>query len=183
MLPELMTNVAHELGAQWTTVTLPGNRITLDTPDPDFLVAHHDTRRDRLIIEGGVDSDLAKHWPRMRGERLRHRITLSPSTSPARIAGEIRRRLLPDYRRALTVAVATRKDARREHEEATQALAAIRRLVGGLAEGHTIRLYGPSSHLNGTITLADGDAVFHLRLPTHHAVTLARVLPAFIATP
>ncbi len=181
MVHDLMTKVAHELDGTWTASILRDDAVSLHTPGLDFIVVHHDAASGRLVFDGGGIGGLGLHWPRDGRERLRHRITVSPRKSPARIAAEISRRLLPAYRVALCVAVAAKEAADRERADAARALAAIRRLLRGTVDGRTIRLYGPSSHLTGTITITDGEATFHLRLPTHHAVALAQALRPFIA--
>ncbi|MCK9921176.1 hypothetical protein MXD61_04530 [Frankia sp. AgPm24] len=180
MLHDLMARVADELDGPWAASVLPNDAVSLHTPDHDLLVVRQDPDG-RLVFHGIPASGLGSHWPRDGKNPLRHRITVSPAKSPARIASELSHRLLPAYRITLAVALAAHKAARHERADATRALAAISRLLDTTVEDRTVRLTGPSSHLTGTITIAAGEATFHLRLPTHHATTLAQAVRPFRA--
>jgi len=115
-LLELTAAIARELGPPWAASPLPENEASLHGPGRHLLVVRHDHRNDRLTIAGAAAAGLGPHWPRP----SRHRITVSREKSPERIAGEISRRLLPDYRAALAVAetnleIATHAHRRTRH--------------------------------------------------------------------
>ncbi|KJE19325.1 hypothetical protein FF36_06401 [Frankia torreyi] len=181
MLHDLIRTIARELGPSWTASIQSTDTFSLHTPDLDFLRIRHDPRGDRLTVDGAAVGGLGPHWPRTGRGPLHHRITISAGKTPARIAGEINRRLLPDYRAARAIAATSLEAARREHTEATRAITSVTRLLGGTVEDRTIRVDGPPSHLTGTITIADGDIALRLRLPAHHATSLAQALRRFRA--
>jgi len=179
-LHDLTTAIARELGPPWAARPLPENEASLHGPDLHVLVVRHDPgNRDRLRIAGAAAAGLGPHWPRTG----RHHITVSQRKSPERIAGEISSRLLPDYRAALAIATTNLQIARRADTEAARALAVLARQLRGTLTGRKVHLYGPASHLTGSISLADGDITLSLRLPAPHAASLAQALGNFRATP
>jgi hypothetical protein len=178
-LLELTAAIARELGPPWAASPLPENEACLHGPGRHLLVVRHDHRNDRLTIAGAAAAGLGPHWPRP----SRHRINVSRGKSPERIAGEISRRLLPDYRAALAVAETNLEIATRTQADAARALAILARQLHGTVTGQRVYLNGPSSHLTGTVSLAEGALALNLRLPAPHAAHLAQALRNFRATP
>lgn len=145
------------------------------------LHVHQIRGTNRLEISGeygvGSEEDLYDSWPRTNYAATRHEITVSAAKTGAQIAGDVKRRLLPNYREALAKARATR--AAWDEREAAEA-ALLEKLVGilgGRTIDHrpgTIRVgsYGDSSP-HGEVRVSGNDVEFELRVPAELAVDFA----------
>lgn len=121
-----MTNIldkAHEiathLGDGWVAradAANNGRGAYLHGPDDEELHVRAGTRSQtsgRIEIVGSLDIRHQRH------DEPHHFITVAPDKAPARVAGDIMRRLLPDYREGLTLA--RKRKADREQWEAKKA--------------------------------------------------------------
>jgi hypothetical protein len=108
--------IARALGGGW--VAAPGRRAhhrdaTLTGGDGEVLALElTNSSTPRLMIRG--EFSMEEHRTRPLSAR-RHEITVAPHRTPARIAAEITRRLLPDYR--VEKATASRQAAHVQQEE------------------------------------------------------------------
>jgi hypothetical protein len=148
-------------------------------------------RRDRLILFGLLGTELEQPW------RLRHlgrEITVSTAKTPERMAGDVRRRLLPNLTEILAEA---RKDkAAQDARVAAQQLllAELHETLGPDTREGPSRIYsdrtrflsfgGYSDDVNGQLEIPSGDYAvkFELRIHKRLAVDLARYL-AHLRTP
>lgn len=126
---DLAAKLAAELGEGWRSAEgyhAANHDARLFGPDGEELhvviSGRYSWRRcapGRVVLSSTMDRELAAHV--RYNEQSRHEITLSPSKTPGQIAREVQRRLLPDYRRVLTLA----RERKARHDEANATAAAL----------------------------------------------------------
>lgn len=135
----------------------------------------------RLAVTGeyGVgDENLYDFWPQGKNRWVlrSHGITVSAAKSPAQVARDVERRLLPAYRLALAEARAKKK-VHDEREAATARLVAeLAGILGGRAVAHapgTVRIGEGGSALHGGVRVTSRDVEFTLTVPRELALNLA----------
>lgn len=150
-IADIATQVAEALDGDWT-VELPefrGAYLKSDGQQSLWMAQGYDTKsKGRLVIHGD--------YPGKEGYRLdQHEITVAATKTPAQIAKDIERRLLPGYRQTLAERVAK---LNRDAEARDKRLALAERLmeaIGPLAtlpsnrqeDNHTVVLI-PSNSVN-----------------------------------
>lgn len=177
--------IATELGEQWRVD--PGCWGESDavlrsaTNEGIHLQSIDGQRRFALSGERGVpQEDLPRHWPWSPGthNRIAHEITVSATKSPAQIAKDIERRLLPDYRISLAQA---RVNKRASDEKDAAEVPLVRRLAEILhatiapAQSHRglrIGQYGEGV-MAGDAAVYDDVVEFQLRVARAEAVNFA----------
>ncbi|HVV11595.1 hypothetical protein [Amycolatopsis sp.] len=107
---------------------------------------------ERLEISGSLDRELSDRLPY--NEKSSFKITVTPDKAPARIAGDIRRRLLPDYLPTLAFARARKAEHDRAEQEKGERLDGLAANLpdakrGGLERGSV--LFGGGLYGNGTV--------------------------------
>lgn len=133
LTPELLHGIAREMGTGWRA----------ELPDPD-----HDRHWTALHGPDGAEIGVGQTWPRGRIElhgsyprppdgisysppRESCKITVSADAAPARIANEIRRRLLPGYLEALAGYKRRLGEAIRYRDEQERIKEHVKVLTGG----------------------------------------------------
>jgi hypothetical protein len=179
---DIATAVAAELGDGWTA----SNGTWEDGSDaylngPDVRVYVHMSRsyatRGRMVISGALAPEQQHVFVRTDGRRPE--ITASPTKAPRLIAGDIRRRLLPDLRTLvdkLNARVYERQAAALVRDARVKALAD--NIPGARVSGDDPRRvdFGTLSNGGHLVQESDGDVRFEFRLPLGKAPQLAEFL-------
>ncbi|WP_158881955.1 hypothetical protein [Amycolatopsis anabasis] len=134
--------IAAVLGEGWSArkgVWGGGGDAFLDGPNGERLHVRPGTRtvsKGRVEISGVLDNKFTRY------NEPNHVITVSPDKAPARIAGDIERRLLPAYQEAL----AENKRRKAEHENAEAEKERTLTTLAGILPDST-RLGGQPDHV------------------------------------
>lgn len=168
--------VATALGKGWTAtkgVWDNGGDANIAGPDGErvHLASDSYSKRNRLTISGSFNG-LHKF---KRYNEPRHEITVAADKAPARIAGDITRRLLPGYREGLQLAL--ERKAKSDAADAARAamVAELRAILGR----HVYHVYDDIVSLHGyqrQAKVQDGEVVFTYRVPDAQAADFARYL-------
>jgi hypothetical protein len=138
-----------------------------------------DIRQSRIIITA-LQGDLGAYWPDHDGGNSHDEITLRAATSPARIAADIERRLLPAYRRHRAAALDSKRRADAEHAQLAEIAAAIAATLNATLRPATsvgtveITLRGPVP--TGTVRVTGHSVAFDLRVPPERATAIAAAI-------
>lgn len=184
--------IAPAMGADWQAAPgyySPGQDALLR--GPDGLAVHVETITQagsrRLVLSGAFDSAIHE---RAYNEG-RHEITVSSERAPARIAAEVKRRLLPDYQRALADAVERKLRSNAERAARDQLVAdlaaalgtRVREHLGSSNDSYRYIDTGSWGGLNGEarVTGSTRDVKFTLSVPAAAAVELGTHIAALRA--
>ncbi|WP_147265797.1 hypothetical protein [Nocardia puris] len=165
--------IATHLGPEWTAIERPSRlgapAATLAGPDSMRLSLSLVDQRWR------IDGELGDRWSDVPdGEKDTHVITASEAKSAQRLAGEIRRRLLPDYQRVLALAI----ERKRQHDERTalahQQADRLSMLLGGHRYNKGLSSkFGDPYQRGGEFRVHGTYVQFEIRMPKGEADALA----------
>ncbi|WP_406637549.1 hypothetical protein [Amycolatopsis sp. WGS_07] len=177
---QLATEIAEGLGDGWSS--LPGHHADncgafLVGPAGELIQIRYGgwqaRYQGRLVLYGTFAAELRRFEP---NPGARYVITVSPTSSAARIAKEITRRLLPEYQEAIHGACdrrAAAEDLRHRRDQLMRQL--MHALDGEIVErrGEPVVVFGPCA--SGTVQVHDDETVeLRVRFLDADAVTLAR---------
>ncbi|WP_370934605.1 hypothetical protein [Amycolatopsis sp. cg13] len=176
----LATEIAEELGDQWTSAagSHAGDRSAyLVGPVSELIQIRYGgwqaRYQSRLVLYGTFDAELSRFQP---DPGARYVITVSPTSSATRIAKEIIRRLLPDYREAVRRACDRRTAAEDLRQRRDQLMAQLAHALDGeLVErvGQPVVIFGTDA--SGRVQVHDDETVeLHVRLRDADALTFVR---------
>ncbi|WP_116202345.1 hypothetical protein [Amycolatopsis circi] len=176
----LATEIAEELGDQWSSAAgshAGDHSAYLVGPVGELIQIRYGgwqaRYQGRLVLYGTFDAELSRFQA---DPGARYVITVSPTSSATRIAKEITRRLLPEYREAVRRACDRRtaaEDLRRRRDHLMPQLAQA--LDGELVErrGEPVVIFGAEA--SGRVQVHDDEAVeLQVRLRDADALTFAR---------
>jgi hypothetical protein len=175
--------IAEQLTGEWSASDGPSSySATLTGPDGESLFVNIGWRNEepKLAISASFNG-LKEHIPYK--AKKSHDIGVSKAKSPATVAREIERRLLPDYR----VILGQARERKANHDESeritSELLDQFVDILGGRLYQHDRSNTAHFGDYNngGKIQILSDDVQFEIRLPRARALEMASAVAALVA--
>lgn len=177
-LSGMARKVISLLGGEWAVdrkwLKDTNNGLMLNGPDGralHFCVGW--AAKGRLGISGSFRNGLNQHLPY---DREKTEITVSKDKTPAQIAKDIERRLMPVYERVLARAGEMKARCDEYEKEKSRALERVREAMGGDADVRQGEVFGYKPYSFQAKYYGEGQIKFEITLPLAKAVTVLKRL-------